>query len=88
MPPTVRYHFIFIKRIAAARKRSQRALMEHVHLRISMIQTTNRKGLSIFMLGDTWDAPSTGSNLPKNQRLESQQYSMNTVEVVLKLKAV
>lgn len=62
--------------------------MEHAQQRQSINPKTSKKGLPSFMLGDTPDPSSTGSDLPKKQGLKSHEHPSDTVEVVLKIEEV
>lgn len=75
-----------IRRIAAAKARSQQALMEYLQLRQSMNTKTSKKGLHTFLLCDTSDAPLTGSTLHKEQDPEFHMHLLNNMEAILKIE--
>lgn len=88
MYPNVRPSHIDITRIAAAKGRTQRATMAHTQLQQSMNTKTRKKGLPTLMLGDTPDAPFTGSDLPKDQFPEFYLHPLDTLDALLKLEKV
>lgn len=84
MPPNVRSNIIEIRHIEAEKGRSQRGLMKQAQPRQQLSNKTNEKGLPTYMLGDTPDAPSARSTLPKEHGPDSQLHSLDSLEFVLK----
>lgn len=81
----VRYIFIEIQRIAVEKGRFQSAMMEHAHQLQSMKTKTGKKRVFRFMFGDTPDASSIGSNLPRERHSKPLVYLLDTQEVIIKL---
>lgn len=62
--------------------------MELAQLRQSMNTMNSKKRPPIVLLGVTSDAPSTASNLSKEQGLEPHLHHLHLVEVVFKLEEI
>lgn len=88
MHSSVRSNLIDIRLIPATKPHSQCALIEYVQPQESMIIETSKKVLSLFLLGDTPDAPYSRSNLPKRQGPKFYLHSLDTAEVGFKLENV